>query len=109
VQSNNVIRFPTPKPRLVIENDDEHIEAKTEFVDDIIDKYAGFLIKNFVKQGIDITSDRFDTHFGFTMESMRSTLLMTMDIEHPLQEVVDKTVRIMEDLAANDDDEFDPA
>lgn len=110
-QSNddNIIPFPTQRLRLISSDpetpeDDEQTNRK--FLDEFVHEFALRLLSEFHEEGFDIQTKTFDKNFGFTVETIRSTLYATYGIDHPFQEIVDKCVRFVHD---NDDDEFDPA
>ena len=111
-QSSNVVLFPKKSVRLVspVEDDAAREATKRAYVDEVTDAYAQHIANKLGQQGFDIFNKDFDKHFGFTVEALRSTLLMTMDLNHPFQEVVEHTVKTIAELSPdNDDDEFDPA
>jgi hypothetical protein len=111
-QSSNVVLFPKRSARIisVIEDDPAREATKRAYVDEVTDAYATHIANKLAQQGFDIFNKDFDKHFGFTVEALRSTLLMTMDLDHPFQEVVEHTVKTIAELSPdNDDDEFDPA
>ena len=112
VQSSNVVRFPKKNIRLVppVEDDAAREATKRAYIDEVVDAYATHIANKLAQQGFDIFNKDFDKHFGFTVEALRSTLLMTMDLTHPFQDVVEHTVKTIGEIEAdNDDDEFDPA
>jgi hypothetical protein len=110
--NNNVVRFPKKNIRVVPPAIDEAAREATQraYVDEVTDAYATHIANKLAQQGFDVFNKEFDKHFGFAVEAIRSTLLMTMDLHHPFQEVVEHTVKTIAELTPdNDDDEFDPA
>lgn len=111
-QSSNVVLFPKRSTRInsVIDDDPAREATKREYVDEVVDSYATYLANKLAQQGFDIFNKDFDKHFGFTVEALRSTLLLTMDLHHPFQEIVEHAVKTIAELSPdNDDEEFDPA
>lgn len=111
-QSSNVVQFPKSRARPFLTQEDEAVKEATRraYVDEVLEAYAVSLLNKLAQQGFDVFDKKFDKHFGFTMEALRSTLLLTFKLEHPLQEIIDKTVRLIEEMEANDnEDDFDPA
>ena len=111
--NNNVIAFPKKNIRLVPPAEDEASReaAKRTYVDEVVEAYATHIANKLAQQGFDVFDKRFDKHYGFTIESLRSSLLLTFGLSHPLQDVIEKTVQLIEEAeeaAANDDYE-DPA
>lgn len=109
--NNNVVRFPKKSIRNIVIEDDAAREAtKRAYVDEVTEAYATHIANKLAQQGFDVFNNEFDKHFGFAIEALRSTLLNTMDLHHPFQEVVEHTVKTLGELSPdNDDDEFDPA
>jgi hypothetical protein len=108
--NNNVVMFPKKNSRLILSEDDEVAREATKraYVDEVVEAYAAHIANKLAQQGFDVFNKQFDKHYGFTIEALRSTLLMTMGLNHPFQEVVEHTVKTLAE-ADNDDDEFDPA
>ena len=110
--NNNVVIFPKKNSRILPPAEDEAVLEATQraYVDEVTDAYATHVANKLAQQGFDIFNKDFDKHFGFTVEALRSTLLMTLGLHHPFQEVVEHTVKTIAELSPdNDDDEFDPA
>jgi hypothetical protein len=110
--NNNVVRFPKKNTRLVPPAIDEVAREATQraYIDEVTESYATHIANKLAQQGFDVFNPEFDKHFGFAVEALRSTLLNTMDLHHPFQEVVEHTVKTLSELTPdNDDDEFDPA
>lgn len=110
--NNNVVMFPKKNHRLVLSEEDEAAREATKraYVDEVVEAYAAHIANKLAQQGFDVFNKQFDKHYGFTVEALRSTLLMTMGLNHPFQEVVEHTVKTLGEMDAdNDDDEFDPA
>jgi hypothetical protein len=110
--NNNVVRFPKKNVRgvVLIEDDAAREATKRAYVDEVTEAYATHIANKLAQQGFDVFNNEFDKHFGFAIEALRSTLLMSMDLHHPFQEVVEHTVKTLSELTPdNDDDEFDPA
>jgi NADH/NAD ratio-sensing transcriptional regulator Rex len=104
--------FPKKNHRLVLSEEDEAAREATKraYVDEVVEAYAAHIANKLAQQGFDVFNKQFDKHYGFTVEALRSTLLMTMGLNHPFQEVVEHTVKTLGEMDAdNDDDEFDPA
>jgi membrane carboxypeptidase/penicillin-binding protein PbpC len=109
-QSSNVLSFPKKNQRVNPPSEDERAREATRrlYVDEVVDAYTNHLANKLAQQGFDVFTDNFDKHFGFTMEAFKSTLLMTMGLEHPFQEVIEQTVQTIKSVEPLDDD-FDPA
>ena len=109
--NNNVVLFPKKNTRLAPPAEDDAAREATRraYVDEVTEAYAAHIANKLAQQGFDVFNKQFDKHFGFTVEALRSTLLMTMELNHPFQEVVEHTVKTLGEMNDNDDDDFDPA
>lgn len=108
--SDNVVKFPKKNIRNIMPVDSEITKeaARRVYVDEIVEAYAISFLNRLAQQGFDVFDKRFERHYGFTMEALRSTLLMTFNIEHPFQDIIDNTVKIVNEVD-KDDDDYDPA
>jgi hypothetical protein len=109
--NNNVVRFPKRNLRVVPPVEDEAVRETTRraYVDEVSEAYANHIANKLAQQGFDIFDKQFDKHFGFAIEALRSTLLMTMGLHHPFQEIVEATVQTLAKNDNIDDDDYDPA
>jgi hypothetical protein len=109
--NNNVVRFPKRNLRVVPPVEDEAVRETTRraYVDEVSEAYANHIANKLAQQGFDIFDKQFDKHFGFAIEALRSTLLMTMGLRHPFQEIVEATVQTLAKNDNIDDDDYDPA
>lgn len=97
-QSNNVIAFPSSAIRKVRVTTEETREAvQRSYVDEVTESYATYLTNKFAQQGFNVFDPEFDRHFGFAMEALRSTLLKTMSLSHPFQQIVEATIMRLDD------------
>jgi len=109
--NNNVVRFPKRNLRVVPPVEDKAVRETTRraYVDEVAEAYANHIANKLAQQGFDIFDKQFDKHFGFAIEALRSTLLMTMGLHHPFQEIVETTVQTLAKNDNIDDDDYDPA
>lgn len=105
--NNNIVRFPKKNVRGItsIDEDGAREATKRAYVDEVTEAYATHIANKLGQQGFDIFNTEFDKHFGFTVEALRSTLLMTMDLHHPFQEVVAHTVKAITENELDEDSE----
>lgn len=96
-QSNNVIAFPSSA---IIAIRDVHPATREQvqrvYVDEVTEAYATMLANKFGQQGFDIFHPDFDKHFGFAVEAIRSTLLRSMNVDHPFQEIVEHAAVLLQ-------------
>ena len=67
-------------------------DNKKAYIDDLLDHYVHQLVSRFATHGIDVKTKDFILHFAYTVESLRATLYTSMDIYHPLQNHIDKSL-----------------
>lgn len=111
-QSSNVLRFPKKSIRAILPEEENEVRetARRLYIDEVVDSYASHIANKLAQQGFDVFHESFDKHFGFTMEAFKSTLLLTMELDHPFQEVVESTVQTISNVRPIEvDDEWDPA
>ena len=102
---DNIIPFPKihcgkkNNPNKLIQ--DELEENKRAYVDDLLDHYVHQLVNRFSSHGIDVKTKDFILHFAYTVESLRAALYTSMDLYHPLQNHItkslDKIYELMDD------------
>lgn len=111
LSNNNVIVFPKKNQRATLPAEDTAMRdaARRTYVDEVVEAYANHIANKLAQQGFDVFNKDFDKHYGFTVEALRSTLLMSLGLDHPFQEVVEQTVKSIEATKEDDDDDFDPA
>ena len=96
-QSNNVIAFPSSAITAIrTVTPDAREQVQRAYVDEVTEAYATMLANKFAQQGFDIFGPEFDKHFGFAVESLRSTLLMTLNLSHPFQDIVEHAVDVLQ-------------
>lgn len=96
-QSNNVIAFPSSAITAVrTVTPDTREQVQRAYVDEVTEAYATMLANKFAQQGFDVFGPEFDKHFGFAVEAIRSTLLLTLNLDHPFQELVDHAVDVLQ-------------
>ena len=102
---DNIIPFPKihsgkrNNPNKLIK--DELQENKRAYIDDLLDHYVHQLVSRFATHGIDVKTKDFILHFAYTVESLRAALYTSMDLYHPLQNHItkslDKIYELMDD------------
>lgn len=92
--NNNVVAFPGPRAKSIMVIDDSETveESDRGYVNDVVEEYARTVSDELCEMGFDVTTEAFNKHFSFTMESFRSTLLLAMGISHPFQQIIEEAV-----------------
>lgn len=99
----NIILFPRKNINTVALKSLEEIRAesvknKIVFVDDLVENLVADMIYKLGMEGIeiDITQTKYLKDVGLMVESIKSFILRTMNIEHPIQMAADKLITIDE-------------
>lgn len=95
----SIINFPKGKgftnPQETLEGINEKItQAKIQYIDTLVDHHAGQLLHAIAMSGFDIEDDVLMKDFAFTVETIRSLMMRSMGMDHPLHSVVEETVSI---------------
>jgi len=97
---SNVIAFPKGKrncpPQTIEEMQGRLEEKKIDYVNDIVDYYGTELLGKISQDGFEISENNFMKDFAFTLETLRSGLMRSVGIEHPLQDSVDEAISFTE-------------
>lgn len=101
---SNVIKFPIEKvehrktadARIALEI--QHQEAeKHRFIERQVERYGSSILRSLHSQGFDIDDEIFLEDYIFVMESFKSCLLRSVDLEHPLQKIQHKLNELLEE------------
>lgn len=89
--SNNVVRFPKNSSRSNDKKDlDESLdENKTRFADNLVDHYGTQLLGKLATHGITIDNPIFFFDYMFAVEALRAAVHRSLDIKHPMHELLD--------------------
>lgn len=102
---SNIYHFPrkhitTDVDELIRKNQEAHEEIRAieaSQVDEVVMICQHELLTYFELQGIPTDSDEFIEHFSFAMESIRSCLMFTVGLKHPLQQVKPNLQKLLDD------------
>lgn len=108
---SDVIKFPKvtgfSNPQETLDGINQKIvEAKTQYIDTLVDHHGGQLLHAIAMSGFDVEDDVLMKDFTFTVETLRSLMMRSMGMEHPLHEIVEQTVTLA-DKDDIDGDEWD--
>jgi hypothetical protein len=111
---DNVVQFPVDKwagpPQTLEETRKAIQDSQLNYINSITVPYAQRLMMQMGQDGVPIHTQEFAADFAFVVEAMRSCLYRTINIDHPMQETVDKLVDSDEvdlvDIEDADDDDF---
>ena len=101
---SNIIKFPIEKiehqrtidAKMALEVQLQEAE-KHRFIERQVERYGTSILKNLHKQGFDIDDEIFLEDYIFVMESFKSCLLRSVDLEHPLQKIQHKLNELLEE------------
>lgn len=111
-QSNNILSFPKigiPRPSNGEELGQYFDNNKKEYIDHITRHYATQLLNKLAMHGFDVQTETFINNFSFTIETLRSALYRSLDLNHPFQDSIDTMIDALENnhdllISENDDD-----
>ena len=79
-------------------------QNKKDYMDHVIDHYSTQLINKLGMHGFEIYDEDFIKRFSYTMETLRSTLYLSLDIYHPFKEHIEEIiVSFKEDIGTPDE------
>jgi hypothetical protein len=100
--SDNVIAFPKGKnhsPPQTVEEAMASVEAnRKEVIDYLVDDACAFVFNKLYDEGFDLSDDHCTKHTALIIESMKSALCATVNIDHPLQQLSDKIFEFESDI-----------
>lgn len=100
---DNVVLFPKINKNdfshLVKDDKNKNADITVElrkrmYVEELTNTYAIFLASKLAQEGFDTNSEAFNKNFSFTVENLKSTILATIGIHHPLQKIVEDVVEL---------------
>ena len=109
-QANNVLEFPAKPDKIARralppeirdgiadkkarnELGEYFTQNKKEYIDHVIDHYSTQLINKLGMHGFEIYEEEFVKRFSYSMEALRSTLYLSLDIYHPFKEHMDDII-----------------
>lgn len=90
----NVIPFPKGKnnaPPQSVEETMASVESnRREVIDYLVDDCCAFIFNRLYDEGFDLADDDCTKQTALVVESLKSALLATVNIHHPLQELSEK-------------------
>jgi len=109
--NDNVVQFPVDKwagpPQTLEETRKAIQDNQLNYVNSITIPYAQRLMMQMGQDGVPIHTQEFAADFAFVVEAMRSCLYRTINIDHPMQESVDKLVDSDEVDLVDIEDEYE--
>lgn len=70
---------------------------KHRFIERQVERYGSSILRSLHSQGFDIDDEIFLEDYIFVMESFKSCLLRSVDLEHPLQKIQHKLNELLEE------------
>jgi len=95
-----VIQFPKrgkPKKEIIIDNTDMELRESLMFADHLTEGLVINLIHNLEDNGINVQDLNCIRDIGFMIELVKSLIYRDMEIEHPMQDLVDLFVTTTKD------------
>ena len=98
VANTNLLMFPRERIVRKIEKGLEDIEAnaRENYINQVVDHYAEYLVRQFALHGVDLQSNGFDKHYALTIEFLRASICKSFGIDHPLHEPMGELIEQIE-------------
>lgn len=91
-EKGKVIQFPKkakPQKEIVIDNSEMELRESVMFAEHLTEGLVVNLIHNLNENGVSTNKTEFIRDVGFLIELVKSTIYRDMDLEHPMQDIVD--------------------
>lgn len=91
-EKGKVIQFPKkakPQKEIVIDNSEMELRESVMFAEHLTEGLVVNLIHNLNENGVSTNKTEFIRDVGFLIELVKSTIYRDMDMEHPMQDIVD--------------------
>jgi hypothetical protein len=90
-----ILRFPENRivrgrPINTEQFNEDMAEHKIKYIDYILSRNMSMLYTKLGLEGINTETEVFYKDFSFTVETLRSALYRTVELPHPIQEIVDE-------------------
>lgn len=107
-----VVQFPKAKLNTPPQNMDEMVssieQSRREYIESFLDTYMPILFQRAYDDGFDLTEEKCNYINSLFVEAFRAALLMSVDIEHELQNFAEESMKMYEEsLKQTDDGEKD--
>jgi len=91
-EKGKIIQFPKkakPQKEIVIDNSEMELREAVMFAEHLTEGLVVNLIHNLNENGVSTNKTEFIRDVGFLIELVKSTIYRDMDMEHPMQDIVD--------------------
>lgn len=104
-QANNLVLFPNISNRNVPQSLDQIIETVSNnriiFAEAVVDDIFSDIIMHIKRYGYDILKERDEKDLTLAYEALKSVILKSVNVTHPLQEFAEKSITIEEESDDN--------
>lgn len=93
-----IVQFPKAKLNTPLQSLDEMFssieQSRREYIENFLDTYMPILFQRAYDEGFDLTTEKCNYINSLFVESFRSALLMSVDIEHELQTFAEESMKL---------------
>ena len=92
--TNNVIKGPWRRVKVVSQEETDQITDDMMFIDEVAESIMIPTIHNLAENGVDIKDEEFISEIGFLNEIIKSIMYRTMGYGHPMSELVTSVMKV---------------
>ena len=93
-QSDNVIKGPWKRARVVTPQETDRITEDMNFIDEVAESIMIPTIHNLAENGVDIKEEDFLSEVGFLNELIKSIMFRIMGYQHPMSDLVSTVMKV---------------
>ncbi len=93
-QSDNVIRGPWKRAKVVSPQETDRITEDMNFIDEVAESIMIPTIHNLAENGVDIKEEDFLSEVGFLNELIKSIMFRIMGYQHPMSDLVSTVMKV---------------
>ena len=93
-QSDNVIKGPWKRARVVTPQETDRITEDMVFIDEIAEAIMIPTIHNLAENGVDIKDEEFLSEIGFLNEIIKSIMYRQLGYQHPMSDLISSIMKL---------------
>ena len=93
-QSDNVIKGPWKRAKVVSPQETDRITEDMNFIDEVAESIMIPTIHNLAENGVDIKEEDFLSEVGFLNELIKSIMFRIMGYQHPMSDLVSTVMKV---------------
>ncbi len=93
-QSDNVIKGPWKRAKVVTPQETDRLTEDMNFIDEVAESIMIPTIHNLAENGVDIKEEDFLSEVGFLNELIKSIMFRIMGYQHPMSDLVSTVMKV---------------